>query len=266
MKRALVVGALVLTPLFACKREPAAGLPGGGTSFKDPNVGSNDSPTPVETQPSSPHGGQSPHGDGTGTAPPLDPSQMGQTMPPNHGMGGQGMTGMGSTGEAKSLTKNADGTYALGPFSIAIPAEWSLKPVKSSMRAAQIIISDKAGEEGEIVVYYFGAQGAGSVQDNLDRWLGQFAGSDGKPAKDGKVEKVKFGGFDATVVSTTGHFSAESMTGGPPQDTPDGELLAAIVDSPDGPYYFKGTGVRKTMDAAAPKFRAMLESLKVTKK
>ena len=66
-----------------------------------------------------------------------------------------------------------------------------------------------------------------------------------------------------TVVSVAGHMST-SMPGGPaPVDVPDAMLLAAIVNSPKGPYYFKGTGTKKSVEANAAKFRTMLASLKL---
>jgi hypothetical protein len=51
--------------------------------------------------------------------------------------------------------------------------------------------------------------------------------------------------------------------GGDPVDKPDQALLAAIVDSPQGPYYFKLVGAKTTVDANAKAFRSMLESLSV---
>ena len=64
---------------------------------------------------------------------------------------------------------------AIGPFALAPPAGWTVKPVTSSMRAAQFIIPP-AGDI-ELIVYYFGPSGAGSVEDNLDRWFSQFTAS-----------------------------------------------------------------------------------------
>ena len=172
--------------------------------------------------------------------------------------------GGAKSSEARSLDKLADGTLALGPFALAAPADWSAKPVTSSMRAADFVIPGKDGE-AELIVYYFGNQGAGSVEDNLNRWLGQLEQSDGKPTKDvAKVEKTKFGGQDATYVSATGHFKAAAMApGSKDQDIASATLLAAIVESPSGPYYFKLVGPSSTVDAQAKAFRGMLEALKV---
>ena len=179
-----------------------------------------------------------------------------------------GMSGMGGAQPTAphELDKLADGRLGLGPFSLVAPAGWTAKPVTSSMRAADFVVpgADKASD-AELIVYYFGNQGAGSVESNLDRWLGQLDQPDGKPTKDvAKIEKTKFGGQDATYVSANGHFKAQAMMpGAAPQDINDAVLLAAIVDSPSGPYYFKLVCPKPTADAQTKAFRGMLESLKL---
>lgn len=164
-----------------------------------------------------------------------------------------------------SLEKLPDGRLALGPFSLAAPADWTAKPITSSMRAADFVLPPKPDPGAELIVYYFGADGAGGVEDNVNRWVDQFEQPDGKASRDvAKIEKVKFGGQDATYVSLTGRYVAPAMPGaGDASDKPNYALLAAIVDSPKGPYYFKLVGPRTTLDASAKAFRAMLESLKV---
>jgi hypothetical protein len=192
----------------------------------------------------------------------------GATAPPNPHAGMPADTTHGSIPEKtapKSLEKQPDGSLAMGPFSLTAPADWTLKPVTSNMRAADFMLPGKPGAEAELIVYYFGTQGAGTVDDNLDRWLGQFQQPDGKKARDAaKIEKTKFGGQDATYVSVTGRFVAAAMPGATENvDKPDQALLAAIVSSPSGPYYFKLVGAKTTVDAQAGAFRKMLESIKV---
>ena len=53
------------------------------------------------------------------------------------------------------------------------------------------------------------------------------------------------------------------MMGGPTVDLPEATLVAAIVNSPAGPYYFKLGGTKKNVEANAAKFRALLASLKL---
>ncbi len=260
--------ALLLVALISCKKDPAAGLPPSGDwKASEPGV------TAPKAGATNPHAGQdmeaggNPHA-GMGADPNGGDNPHagmgGGSDNPHAGMGSQVPNTMAQKTTPTELEKTADGRLVLGPFTLAAPKEWTLKPVTSNMRAAQFTWSDKAGEEAELVVYYFGEGGAGGVDANLDRWLGQFTQANGKPSKDvAKIEKVKLAGQDATVVSVAGHMST-SMPGGPaPVDVPDAMLLAAIVNSPKGPYYFKATGTKKSVEANAAKFRTMLASLKL---
>jgi hypothetical protein len=247
LRHALVI-AVVLA--MSCKKQPPKGdlPPAADWGSGKPPAGAA-APNP-HAAPPDPH------------AAPPDP----HAAPPNPHAGGAGAPGGPAAQQTppKALEKQADGTMAMGPFSVKAPADWTAKPVTSNMRAADFILPGKAGD-AELIVYYFGAGGAGSVEDNLDRWLKQFQQPDGKESRDvAKIEKVKLAGQDATIVSVTGRYVAPAMPGGSEQvDKADQALLAAIVPSPAGPYYFKLVGPKATLDAQAAAFRAMLDSLKV---
>jgi len=161
------------------------------------------------------------------------------------------------------LDKLSDGRVALGPFSLKVPADWTEKPSVSNMRAAQFELPGAPGEV-EVLVYYFGQNGAGSVQDNVDRWLSQFTQADGKPSSEvAKVEQATLAGQEATLVSVSGRYVARAMPGGQSVDKPDQSLVAAIVPSPRGPYYFRLIGAQGAVAAQAEKFRGMLASLRL---
>jgi len=232
-------GALLIALLFAtsCKKAPPAGDLPPAKDWQSDKPGATTPPAPAN-----PHTGMT--------------------------MGGGSANPHVATAETTaptSLDKLPDGRLALGPFSLAAPNDWTVKPITSSMRAADFQLPAKDGADAELIVYYFGQSGAGSVDDNLDRWFGQFQQADGKKSRDvAKIEKTKFGGQDATYVSVSGRFVTQGMPGGGgPVDKTDQSLLAAIVGSPSGPYYFKLVGAKPTVDANAAAFRAMLGSLKV---
>jgi len=253
MRCGLIIGALLL--VASCKKETPSGLP-PAAEWKASSEGAA-APHPGErTVPANPHGDMTapnPHGDMATTPPHGDTGSDGphSTLTP-------------TKTDPKTLETTTDGRVVIGPFAMAAPKDWKIKPVTSSMRAADFILSDKAGEDAELIVYYFGEGGAGSVDANLDRWLGQFTQANGKLSKDvAKIEKTKFAGQEATVVSVTGHYAAAAMPGGEAVDKQDQSLLAAIVNSPSGPYYFKLVGAKKTVEANNAKFRAMLTSMKL---
>src|SRR6266545_4943782 len=62
------------------------------------------------------------------------------------------------------------------------PAGWKAEAARP-MRAATYAVPAAAGDKdnGECVVYFFGAGQGGGVDANLERWKGQFKGPGGKP-------------------------------------------------------------------------------------
>jgi hypothetical protein len=273
----LSLAACILLIGTACKKDPAGGLPpskdwqagegGEGGEAPKPSMGRPKGEIPP---------GADPHA-GVPGAPPIGGGDMGGADPhagvpgapplggDPHGGGAPQPNTVPQATAPKMLEKGADGRSVLGPFTLAAPKEWIEKPITSSMRAAQYVWSEKAGEQAELVVYYFGEGGAGGVEANLERWLGQITQANGKPSKDiAKIEKTKIAGQDATIVSVGGRLTTQQMPGGPPPvDMADAMLLAAIVNSPTGPYYFKATGSKKTVEANNARFRAMLASMKL---
>jgi len=229
---------------------PHAGMDNPHAGMDNPHAGTADNP----------HAGMdNPH---AGTA---DNPHAGTADNPHAGMADNPHAGpMPEPTGPKSLDKLANGRLALGPFSVIPPSDWAAKPVTSRMRVADFLMSGKAGE-AELIVFNFGSGGAGGIEENVNRWLDQFQQPDGKSSRDvAKIEKTKFGGQDATYVSVAGRYVTQGMPGGGgPVDKPDQALLAAIVGSPSGPYYFKLVGPKETVDTNAKAFRAMLDSLKL---
>lgn len=164
--------------------------------------------------------------------------------------------------EPRPLPKLADGRVGLGPFSALVPRGWAEKPSASSMRTAEFQVPASDGGDAEVIVYYFGENGAGSVQDNIDRWLSQFKQPDGKPSSEvAKIETAQFAGHEANLVSVSGRYVAPATPGGAPSDKPDQALVAAIVQSPRGPYYFRLIGAQAAVAANTARFRELLSSL-----
>ena len=243
----------------SCKKQPPRGeLPPASDWQAGAAPAGSNATGPATSAPPNPHAGMdNPHAG-------ADNPHAGADNP-HAGMAGSPHGSLPDQTTPKTPDKLGDGRLALGPFSVAAPADWTVKPVTSSMRAADFQLPGKPGAEAELIVYYFGGGGAGSIDDNVNRWLDQFQQPDGKSSRDvAKIEKTKFGGQDATYVSVTGRYVSQGMPGGGgPVDKPDQALAAAIVSSPSGPYYFKLVGPKETVDAQAKAFRAMLDSLKL---
>jgi hypothetical protein len=124
------------------------------------------------------------------------------------------------------------------------------------MRKAQLSVPGKDGAKpAELTFFYFGAGGAGGVDANVKRWLGQFESKDGAD----KVEPETLGKTKVMFVSTEGTYSGGGMPGAAPAKPMENyALLAAILDHPDGPVFVKMTGPVETVRGAAKQFRALI--------
>jgi hypothetical protein len=72
------------------------------------------------------------------------------------------------------------------------------------------------------------------------------------------------GALPVTITAVGGRFTGGGMPGGPPS-TPrdDWALLAAIAETPTGPWFFKLTGPRATVQAARPAFDELVRSMRM---
>ena len=117
---------------------------------------------------------------------------------------------------------------------------------------------------GECAVYFFGTGQGGSVDANVDRWVGQFVQADGKASKSAaKIAKRTIHGWPVTTVDVAGAYSG---MGGPMAQSsapavPGYRMLAAIIEGPQGSVFFKFTGPANTVAANQAAFDQMLASL-----
>ena len=152
-----------------------------------------------------------------------------------------------------------------GHLAFTAPSSWHTRPAASSMRVAEFVIPRAQGdaEDAELIVYYFGAQGGGSPQANIDRWIGQMQRPDGGSVRDdAKAESRTINGLAISSVDVSGTYVAEVRPGASEHfNKPDFRLMAAVVDTPRGAYYIKLTGPSRTVAAARPAYEAFLGSL-----
>lgn len=153
------------------------------------------------------------------------------------------------------------GMLDIGAVAFRVPSGWTVQTPKSSMRRAQLSADGSEGP-AELVVFYFGAQGAGGTQDNIDRWIGQFSNESGGPVTNAEQTTGKAGAYDVTRVSVSGRYAGGM--GGPSQAAapkPGHRLLGAIVSTPSGPYYFKLLGPEATVREQGTPFDDLLASI-----
>ena len=152
-----------------------------------------------------------------------------------------------------------------GGVTFDVPAGWTSAP--KPMRSANYTIPAAAGDRqnGELAVYYFGPGQGGGVEANLRRWLGQFVAADGSPmdASDADRSDEQVGGMQVTVLDVTGTYLFKPFPMAPQATPMPGyRMLAAIVQGPDAPIFFKLTAPEKTAAQAEQEFRKVIGSLR----
>lgn len=131
------------------------------------------------------------------------------------------------------------------------------------MRQAQYALAraDGDSEDGELAVFYFGPGQGGSVEANIDRWLGQISQPDGSSSRDkAKTSKKEVSGLAVTLVDVNGTYSAGMMSNAPPRASY--RMLAAVVETNDGPWFFKLVGPEKTIAKWQESFNGFISSFK----
>jgi hypothetical protein len=153
---------------------------------------------------------------------------------------------------------------SLGNLTFAAPSEWIEESPSSPMRRAQYRLPRAAGdaEDAELIVFHFPGQG-GSVQANMDRWVGQFSKKDGSAAADSaKISKRESANVPLTILDVEGTYSPSGgpmMQRGSPK--PNYRMLAAIAETPAGPWFFKLTGQKSTLEKWEKGFLGFLDSI-----
>lgn len=186
--------------------------------------------------------------------PAVDPSAH---LPAGHPAVGGG----DKTAASATATPPPTGPASAGGLTWEAPAPLVRRTPKSSMRIAEYGLADSP--EAELTVFYFGADQGGSVDANMQRWIGQFAQSDGSETKAKRSEK-KVKNVDVSLVEAKGVFSGGmAMPGAPaPSTIPDAMLLGAIAKGPEGAVFFKFVGPREKLEKARTAFDGLVKSLK----
>ncbi len=136
-----------------------------------------------------------------------------------------------------------------------LPERWVRQAPNSAMRIAQAEIPGEAGP-ALLSVFHFGAGGGGSVEANLERWVGQVEVAAGVEPERGAFEA---GPLRVTWIDVSGTLLPTGM-GGPSEPEPDSKLVGAVIEGAGGPWFFKATGPAATLAAAREEFLAMLRS------
>ena len=151
-----------------------------------------------------------------------------------------------------------------GDLHYKVPEGWVVGQASSKMRVAQFKLpkADGDNEDGELVLYYFGANQGGTAEANIDRWISQIQQADGSSSKDkSRTESLTVNGLKITTVDVSGRYTAEMAPGsGKFYDNANYRLRAAVIETPKGNYFVKLVGPAKTVGRWEQSFTDYLKS------
>lgn len=167
------------------------------------------------------------------------------------------------------LTVNADQPVAeataevdvFGVGTLMVPAEFKPAPRQSRIIEHEFAVIEGEGEDAPTARLTMMRSGGG-VTANLDRWKGQFSGTEKKV---GETEVTETGKLTVHTIKINGSYM-ETMGGGPfsggkKVKREDYAMLGAILVEPKGAqYYVKMIGPASVIDANEKAFNKMVKA------
>jgi hypothetical protein len=191
-----------------------------------------------------------------------DASNSGAPAKPTDGSLPPGHPPIGATPPVKSAAPSDD----VAPLKYDVPAQWKSQTPSSAMRKAQFLLPRAAGdsEDGQLIIFQFGRGQGGAVEMNIDRWIGMFSTKEGKPLDKESVKREtrEVGGLKVTTLDISGRFTDAMMGMSTGVAKDNYRMLSAIVETPEGPWFFKGVGPDATMQSHRGEFTKMLGTVR----
>lgn len=157
---------------------------------------------------------------------------------------------------------------AEGRIDLQVPKAWEKKKPKFNIveaefapKAVKAETLEKYPDPARLTVMASG----GSIEQNIDRWIGQFSQEDDSDTAEDHTKKKKetINGMTVHLVDITGTFTDGMGGNGPKKENY--RMLAAIVETKvAGNYFFKLYGDQATIDENEKRFLQMLKSMKIT--
>lgn len=154
-----------------------------------------------------------------------------------------------------------DRTIDMKVVELKAPEKWVKKQPKNTIISYEYASPRAEGDaaDGRLTVMAAG----GSIEANIDRWMGQFVQPDGKNTKDvAKTEKKVIGGLDVHIVDISGTFKDSPGPFAPSVDREKYRMLAAIVVTKEAQIFLKFYGPQRTVAAEEEAFEEMIDSLR----
>lgn len=149
----------------------------------------------------------------------------------------------------------------LGPYSLQAPAAWKKKEPANRIIAFEFAAPAAEGDktDGRMTIMAAG----GSVEQNIERWYGQFSQADGTATADkAKVEKKTIADQPVHIVDISGVFKDQAGPFAPAVMREDYRMLGAIIETKQGSIFLKFYGPKATIAKHEEGFKEMVNSLK----
>lgn len=138
------------------------------------------------------------------------------------------------------------------------PETWTEEPPPNQMVETNLVVPAPEGREpANINVFFFGQGMGGPVEDNIQRWAGQFRAPDGGPVEP-IVENFEVDGMPVALVELSGAYQGM----GDPQPKPDQLMLSAIIDAPPGRLFIRLVGESATVEHNREDYMTFLRGLR----
>src|SRR5262245_8884451 len=155
-------------------------------------------------------------------------------------------------------------TIGEGKLALTVPASWTKKEPASRIVEVEFAIPPAKGDESPGRLTAMGA--GGSIEDNVNRWVGQFVGAGGSAAKPQR-DKANVSVAEVEIVDLSGIYKAPLdglFVVGKTINRDNYVMPGAIIQTKDrGNYFLKLYGPKATIDENAKGFQDMVKSLKV---
>lgn len=163
----------------------------------------------------------------------------------------------------RALKAPAPQPAARGELLMTAQTGWVVEKPASAMRRAQFRLPSQAPgtADGEMIAFFFPGQG-GSVDANIERWAKEWTVPGGvDPLSAVKRATRTVNGLVVHEVDLAGEWSGGmNTTGGKRTDY---RLLAAIVETPGGPWFLKLVGPQPTLARWEAGWRNFVSELKL---
>jgi len=174
------------------------------------------------------------------------------------------LTVMSGVGGPAPAAQRAGNRITLLDWTVPVAEGWVQRPATSTMRLAEFQVPGRPADgNAEVVVYYFGQGGGGSIDDNIERWVSQFSMPDGKAVQP-VVTRAEAAGMPLTTVELRGTYARGVGMGPQGAALVNHTLLVCIVETPKGNLTFQLWGPRNTVATHRQGLEAMVQGIKAT--